>query len=244
MQQKNPFEAIKTYDSYRHVWQLTAFVLFTQVLTYLVTSLAAHLFGAELGDYEASIPAFLLTAYISWTVLSGLGVAWRPAWADWRLNAGRDMVKALRYLAGYAGVLLVMAAALGTAYYLFGDSFSEVMRPVSDVSTAQELSVKTQASSAPRLLLLFFSTCLLAPVVEEVLFRRIIFTTLRLKRGFWFSAFWSGLIFAFFHGGAAFVTLPVGLYLAWVYERERRLPVNIMLHGMVNFLVIIYKNFS
>ncbi len=244
MEEKNPFEGIKTYDSYKHVWQLTAFVLFMQVLTYLLASLAAHFFGVELDPFEAIIPAFILTAYISWTVLAGLGVAWRPAWADWQANAGRDVLKAFKYLAGYAGVLLAMGGVLLAGYYFLGDRLAEVMKPVSAANASQDLSVETLSGSSFRFLLLLLSSCVVAPVVEELFFRRIIFTTLRLKRGFWFSAFWSGLLFAVFHGGAALVTLPVGIYLAWVYERERRLPVNIFLHGMVNFLAVLYKTFG
>jgi len=243
MPQKNPFEGIKTYDRCSHAWKLAAFILFIQVLVFILVEVAGNLSGLKFDTYEAAIPVFIVTGYVSWTVLKGLGVSWRAAWADWQANAGADLRKALKYYAGYAGLILAMIIALGSAYYFWGDALAALMKPVSASSAGQELSVKTQSVSVIRFFLLLLSACAVAPVVEEVFFRRIVYTTLRVKRGFWFSAFWSGLLFALFHGGAAPVTFPVGIYFCWVYERERRLPVNIMLHAMINFSAVLYKTF-
>jgi hypothetical protein len=136
----------------------------------------------------------------------------------------------------------VLGAVLLAAYYLFGNRAEAVMKPLSDANGVENGLLKgiTQGS-VPRLLLVLFSACVLTPVVEEVFFRRIVFVTLRLRKGFWFSAFWSSLLFSLFHGLAAPVILPVGLYLCWVYERERRLPVNIFLHAFVNLSMITLK---
>jgi membrane protease YdiL (CAAX protease family) len=243
MQEKNPFEGIRTYDRYSSVWKLTAFILFVQVLMFVLVEVAGNLSGFKFDTYEAAIPVFIVTAYVSWKVLAGLGVSWRAAWTDWQANARADLLKAFKYYAGYAGLILAMILALGSAYYFWGDALAALMKPVAASSAEQELSMKTQSVSAIRFFLLLLSACAVAPVVEEVFFRRIVYTTLRVKRGFWFSAFWSGLLFALFHGGAAPVTFPVGIYLCWVYERERRLPVNIMLHAMINFSATLYKTF-
>ena len=78
-------------------------------------------------------------------------------------------------------------------------------------------------------------------VAEELLFRRILFAALRARKGFWASALISGLAFALFHGKTALLVFPVGVYLCWVYERERRLPVNILLHGLINLSVTAFK---
>lgn len=244
MEERNPFAGIKTYDNLRHLLALTGFILLAQLAALLAAALAAKFAGLRLDTYEAIIPAFVLTGYISLTVLEGLGVSWREAWRDWQANAAGDLLKALKYLAGYAGVLLVMLAALTAAYHLIGDGFLGAMDKVASTSEGQTSSAKALSVSSFRFGLLLLSTCVIAPVVEELFFRRIVFTTLRRRSGFWPSAFWSGLLFALFHGWGAPVTLPVGIYLAWVYERERRLPVNIMLHAMVNFLMMSYKVFS
>lgn len=244
MDNSNPFRDIKTADSYLELGMFTGLIVIVQVATILIARETASPFGIELDPYEAMIPAFIFTAGLCWRVLADFGVSARSAWADWQAKAGQDLRKALKYLAGYGAVLLVMFAALMAVYALIGESFLGVMDKVAATSEAQTVSAKALSVSAFRYGLLLLGTCIIAPVAEELFFRRLVFTALRRRSGFWPSAFWSGLLFALFHGGGAPVTLPVGIYLAWVYERERRLPVNIMLHAMVNFLMMNYKVFS
>lgn len=244
MDKPNPFRDIKTADSYLELGIFTLVVIVAQVVSLLLTGLAADRFGFKPDTYEAMIPAFLFTAGLCWKVLADFGVSFRAAWEDWQAKAGQDLLKALKYLAGYAAVLLVMFAALLAVYALIGESFLGAMDKVASTSEGQTASAKALSVSVFRYGLLLLSTCAIAPVVEELFFRRLVFTALRRRNGFWPSAFWSALLFALFHGAGAPVTLPVGIYLAWVYERERRLPVNIMLHAMVNFLMMTYKVFS
>lgn len=244
MEDRNPFEGVKTYDSYRHVWELTGFVVLMQVLAVVVTNLAGHLFAVRLDPYEGFAPALLITGWVSWAVLDGLGVSFRGALADWRASFRPDLLKALRYFGGYAALLTCMGLALAAVYYFWGESFVRLMKPIADSGGEQGLAVRTAAGSPARYLLTLFSCCVLAPLAEETLFRRIIFTTIRARKGFWASACWSALLFSLFHGVTAPVIFPVGVYLCWAYERERRLPVNIMLHALMNLSVVLYKTFG
>jgi hypothetical protein len=190
------------------------------------------------------IPALLATGLVSWTLLRNAGVSWRGALAGWRRGAARDLGKAAGYFGGYALVLCCIFGALYAAYYLLGSGVTDVMRPLSDKNGVENTQLHGIAVLFRlRLLVVLLSACVLAPVVEEVFFRRIVFVTLRLRKGFWFSAFWSSLLFALFHGLAAPIILPVGLYFCWVYERERRLSVNILLHSLVNLSMIGLKVF-
>lgn len=245
MEEKNPFDGIKTYDNYTHLWQLTLFILFMQVLSMLAVLAAGHLFKIKLEIFEGMIPVLLVTAYVSSEVLDGLGVSRREAWQSWTAGAKGDLVKAFKYFWGYAALLGFMAAVLSAVYCLFaGGSFEKLMKPVADSGAAFELAAQTAAASPLRVLFVLFSACVAAPVAEELFFRRIVYASLRKRKGFWASAFISGLLFSLFHGASAPVILPVGMYLAWVYERERRLPVNIMLHGMVNFCITLFRIFG
>ncbi|MDD2805213.1 MAG: type II CAAX endopeptidase family protein [Elusimicrobiales bacterium] len=243
MEERNPFEGIKTCGRLDLLWLYAGLVLLVEVLGFLGMGYLGKLLGVQFDSYESSVPGFLLAGGVSWYLLSGLGVAWRRAWADWQARAASDLKKAAKYTAGYAGILLAMGLVLAAAYYIWGDSFAALMKNVSASSDAQEQSAKAMSASGFRFFLLLVSACAVAPVVEEVFFRRIVFASLRARKSFWFSAFWAGLLFALFHGGAAPVTLPVGIYMCWVYERERRLPVNIMMHAAVNFLAILFKTF-
>ena len=93
-------------------------------------------------------------------------------------------------------------------------------------------------TSGLRFSFLLFSFCVLAPIGEELLFRRIIYTTLRKKLSFFRALFASSVIFAAVHGSAALVVFPVSLLLGYVYEKKRRLPVNIMLHALINLFAL------
>ena len=241
---QNPFSGVKTYDNYKHLWQLTVSIILLQVVLSTIVALAEKHSGLSFSPFEAMIPALLATGWVSWTILCSLGVSLNGALSDWGLKAVPDLKKAFVYFSGYALVICCLFGALLGAYYLLGSGLETAMKPLSDQNGAENGLLKVIAEgSRLRSVLVLFSACVLAPVVEEVFFRRIVYVTIRLKKGFWPSAFWSSLLFSLFHGLAAPVILPVGLYFCWVYERERRLPVNIFLHSLVNLSMIALKVF-
>ena len=242
MEEKNPFDGIKTYDNYTHLLQLTGFIIIFQVMVSLAAAIFGKKYGLGLTPYESIIPALLVTGYISWAVLDGLGVSFTGAWTDWSRNVLKDIKKAAKYFSGYLLVLLLLMVALAVLWWALGDRMEQLMEPITKRSLKEDGWLQGVASiSNLRFLVVLFGTCVAAPVVEEVFFRRIVFATLRLKNRFWFSSFWSSLLFGLFHGVAAPLVLPFGMYSCWVYEKERRLPVNIMLHSMVNLSMITLK---
>lgn len=240
METKSPFEGIKTYDRYRSLWALTAAVVLLQAAVTVAAVLLELRSGVRFTSLETMIPAFLATAWLSAYVLTRMGVSWRGALADWRARFIDDALKSLKYFGGYALIVVCITAVLMLVWWLFGDSgMQKIVQPVADKASKESLELQAAAAlSRWRLPLSAFSACVLAPVAEELFFRRIFYTAVRARNGFWFSAFWSGLFFALFHGAAAPVLLPVGIYFCWVYERERRLPVSIMLHAMVNVTMV------
>ncbi|OGR66023.1 MAG: hypothetical protein A2X31_12445 [Elusimicrobia bacterium GWB2_63_22] len=240
MEEKNPFEGIKTYDRYGRLWGLTAAIVLLHFVVMLPVVLVEKHTGLRFSSLESMIPVFLAIGAVSALVMSGMGVSWRSALADWRRNLGGDALKALKYFGGYALVALCIAGVLFSVWWFLGDSGMEkLLQPVTERASSEGAALQAAASvSYLRLSLSVLSACVLAPVAEELFFRRIFYTTVRLRNGFWFSAFWSGLFFAVCHGAAAPILLPVGIYFCWVYERERRLPVNILLHSLVNVTML------
>jgi len=244
MEDNNPFEGIKTCAGYTQLWLFAALVVLLQVGISTVVAMAEKRSGLSFSSFEAMIPALLATGLVSWILLRKAGVSWRGALEGWRRGAVADLGKAAGYFGGYALVLCCLFGVLYGAYCLFGPGVTEVMRPLSAKNGLENTQLHSLALFFRlRLLLVLFSACVLAPVVEEVFFRRIVFVTLRLRKGFWFSALCSSLLFSLFHGLAAPIILPVGLYFCWVYERERRLSVNILLHALVNLSMIGLKVF-
>ena len=82
---------------------------------------------------------------------------------------------------------------------------------------------------------------LLAPVFEELIFRGILFTTLRTKFGFSTSIVVSGFIFALAHGYGVIAFLSVlwsGCLWAWAYERTGSVIPGMVAHAVNNGLVV------
>ena len=88
-----------------------------------------------------------------------------------------------------------------------------------------------------RIVIGFFAV-VLAPVVEELLFRGIFFPMLR-DLGFQRLAWWgTSLVFGFIHGNvAAFLPLCVlGAFFAWLYQRTGNLASSIAAHALFNVI--------
>ena len=89
--------------------------------------------------------------------------------------------------------------------------------------------------------LLFVTGCLLSPIVEELLFRRIIFLFFR-RWGFFVATLLSTTTFIFLHqSSSTFPWLPIigGVLLALVYEKEKQLLAPILVHISANTLLMI-----
>lgn len=109
-----------------------------------------------------------------------------------------------------------------------------------------DTAISAQINDAPRITLLI--VVFLAPFVEEVLFRGLIFGNLK-DKGRWVAYGVSCLLFAFLHvwqfafraQDVTYFVLMVqylvpGVVLAWAYEHSGTLWTSIVLHGAVNAL--------
>ncbi len=86
-----------------------------------------------------------------------------------------------------------------------------------------------------------FEVVLLAPVFEEIIFRGLLYSTLRAKFTIPFSIFGSALIFALAHGYGLVAFLTVfwsGLLWAWAYEQTGSILPGICAHAINNGLVV------
>ncbi len=97
------------------------------------------------------------------------------------------------------------------------------------------------------ILFIFLSTCVAAPIVEETMFRGVLFRYLRDRTGRWsrfgsvaFAAVFNGLIFAAVHpqgviGIPVLTALAVGFSLVRQWRHSLMAPM--IMHGLNNFLV-------
>lgn len=82
---------------------------------------------------------------------------------------------------------------------------------------------------------------LIAPILEEIIFRKIIFGGLYQKMNFFFAALLSALAFAIIHGEPEHILVyaSMGFVLAFVYVKTKRIVVPILVHMFFNSLAML-----
>ena len=81
---------------------------------------------------------------------------------------------------------------------------------------------------------------LVAPLAEEMLFRGVLFASMRVRFGFWPAALASSLIFGVIHLAPAQLLplVALGMVLAWMYERTGSLWPSVVAHVVQNAYVM------
>lgn len=84
--------------------------------------------------------------------------------------------------------------------------------------------------------------CTVAPVTEELLFRRILFSGFRRSFSFWPSVIFSGILFSLFHGTVMHIPIAIGLsvFLSILYETTGRFTWCIVFHVLFNCAAVLY----
>ncbi|GJL54460.1 MAG: hypothetical protein NPIRA02_15920 [Nitrospirales bacterium] len=91
------------------------------------------------------------------------------------------------------------------------------------------------------LFMLFVEVAVLAPIFEEIIFRGIVYASLRRRFGWILSAVLSAAIFALVHGYGMVGLLAVGwsgFLWAWAYEKTGSLLPGIAAHALNNFVFL------
>ncbi|GGB71632.1 CPBP family intramembrane glutamic endopeptidase [Fictibacillus barbaricus] len=88
-------------------------------------------------------------------------------------------------------------------------------------------------------------TAIVGPILEEIIFRKIIFGSLHKRFNFFISALISSLIFAAVHADFTHLLIytAMGFTFAYLYVRTKRLIVPIAAHVAMNTLVLIVQIF-
>ena len=83
----------------------------------------------------------------------------------------------------------------------------------------------------------FFSVCLIGPIMEEIMMRRVVLAEIREATGKkWLAIIISSLLFAVMHGNPIQIVfaMPAGILLGWLYCKTGSLLVPIGVHIMNN----------
>ena len=134
-------------------------------------------------------------------------------------------------------------------YFAFGIAANAILMLVTDtaINPNQAAVNESVSMNTPAMIAV---AVLMGPVVEEVLFRGVVFGTIREKRPITAYVV-SALLFAFYHlwqsaiaagNASVFVYMiqyiPIGAILAWVYERTGTIWGSIALHMIINTIAV------
>jgi len=102
----------------------------------------------------------------------------------------------------------------------------------------QKLVVEIKKNFNNNLFFNFFLIIIVAPIIEEIVFRGLFYKTLKNFIPFVQASIISSLIFAIIHENILSLTILflLSLYLTWIYERTNSILYSILTHSIFNFL--------
>jgi membrane protease YdiL (CAAX protease family) len=196
---------------------------------WVVTSLIVRLAMEQQGIFISELIAAVVSLCVAfWPLRRGVG--WLQLRADLGWNGGRGALREiLAGVIGYFAGLPVLALGFVVTGVLVRASASHPTHPI-----LRELG---HGASALSLVGIYIAACLLAPAVEETMFRGALYGHLRRRLGPIFSAVVVSFLFAAIHpqGWAAIPLLgSIGFVLAMIREWRGTLLASMAAHGLNN----------
>ena len=200
------------------------------VASFIAVSLAMQALGID-----SSVGTFALTQVAAYA---------GQAWIAWyilfrRRRAAPDQV-GFKWV-GPRPIFLMIPALIGLIFVNVPVGIVSSML-FDDVTTPREqLLGKGDSLPLSSFIPLFVVVVIVAPVVEEFIFRGMFFRLLRSRRTFWAAALISAFVFSITHFIPSLVLFlfVLGVFLAWVVERYESLYPAMALHALNNAFAVI-----
>jgi membrane protease YdiL (CAAX protease family) len=182
-------------------------------------------FSVVVPMYLCAVPLFLLMR----------------GWAQAPVQIWKDGIPEIKSLGvgknfGFGGWVAIVVISLGTVYIgnFVGMGVMKLFEVILGRSYGNELDALVGETSPNTVLVLMV---ILAPIIEEVLFRKVLLDRLKLydeRTGICLSAYLFGIV----HGNfwQFFYAFALGLIFAYVYTKTRKVHHTILLHMMINFI--------
>lgn len=129
------------------------------------------------------------------------------------------------------------ALAVSFTAMIAGNIISMLLMNLIGLVTQNELTNPLESMiSDSSLAVTFFTVCICAPVMEELVFRKILLDRISIY-GDKLAIVISGVMFGLFHGNfyQFFYATFLGMVFAWVYLRSGKVILPIIIHGCINF---------
>lgn len=188
----------------------------------------------------------LFIGIVSNAVTLGVLILWlrtaHPRWAEiigWPEWSG--VVRELAIGAGLGILVRIAAGIVGTGVVL-------VLRDASDRPVNLPTQISTDLTAWGLVAFAIFAV-IAAPVLEEFVFRGLLFRSIADRHGFWVGAIASAVAFGAFHlltpgDGLDVLALGIthvgtGLGLAWIYWKRKNLLASIAGHAIFNLIAVV-----
>ena len=201
----------------------------------IVVQLATALLGRRLLDAgpgpAATMLAYLVLPSLAAIVRLWIAVVWRER--DGWSRLGFAWIKR-RWLLSAAALGLLSVPVLMLVTAATKPIFGPAKNPPLPLSGAEAWSQPSY------LLMLMLGVVVLAPLMEEMIFRGLLFGWLRRHLGLWQAAALAALAHAVLHFdlGALPGLFILFLFLAWIYEYSQSLWIPAIVHGVHNFAAL------
>lgn len=135
----------------------------------------------------------------------------------------KDIKRTLKYFVAFLPVIFIMSFLCKIMLFEYEE---------------QKLVVEIKKNFNNNLFFNFFLIIIVAPIIEEIVFRGLFYKTLKNFIPFVQASIISSLIFAIIHENILSLTILflLSLYLTWIYERTNSILYPILTHSIFNFL--------
>ncbi|WP_164670255.1 CPBP family intramembrane glutamic endopeptidase [Virgibacillus doumboii] len=204
------------------------------ILTYIIMQISGLLFVPLL---YFTLPLSEQEAIVSWTITSfilGLAVILLLMRPDMKTPLHRD--------ASSAGMMVLwVVVGLFMAYFAQGIAVT-IETNVFGIEPGSEntQTIVDISRSAPIFMIV---PALIAPIMEELIFRKIIFGSIYKRTNFFIAAILSSIIFGIIHLEPVHILIytAMGFVFAFLYVQTKRIIVPIIVHMLMNSIVVIFQ---
>ncbi|WP_374721780.1 CPBP family intramembrane glutamic endopeptidase [Peribacillus tepidiphilus] len=155
----------------------------------------------------------------------------------------KDMKESFLQRSGKASVFASVLWAIGGVFIaMYAQAFAAMLEKSIGIEPGSENTQRiiSLIETVPMVVLV---SSIVGPILEEIVFRKIIFGELYKRMNFFFAAIISSVLFGFAHFEPIHILLytSMGLVFAFLYVRTKRILVPIFAHMAMNTLVVILQ---
>ena len=134
---------------------------------------------------------------------------------------------------GNIGIIIAMALA-GQGVSMVIMNIINIISPATIKKYGEMVSGIELGKNNP--FLIIFTVSIMAPLAEELLFRGMIYSTMRKAFGFWFTLVFSAIVFGAYHMNLVqfIYVIPIGIALGVIYEKTQTIWASMLFHLAFN----------